>query len=343
VPSHKCLEILSAVGDAFNSPVDTKELLERTARAVVEHLNLKACQFCLLSQDQQLLDHIASFGLDDGFLDRGPVESAGSAEALEGSAVVIPDCRSDPRVQYPDAHAAAGLVSSLAVPLKTRGQVIGIVQVYAGEAREFSEIDRKLMEVLAAFCARAVTNSMFHKILDGVTAAIRSSLSLEQALESVVRAISEDLRLVGCTIHLLDGEDEKLKLRAAFGPSKKYLAYLGSEPDPGFEEALQGKCTQLLDPQRVPSTPFLEKVIEEGISSILHVPLMIRSKPVGVLCLYTHRPYEFSEDERYFMKAVADECGLAIQQSRIHSMFRQSYETLVNDFQIWFESGYRQL
>jgi hypothetical protein len=70
---------------------------------------------------------------------------------------------------------------------------------------------------------------------------------------------------------------------------------------------------------------------------------MIRAKAVGVLCLYTHRPYEFSEDELYFMKAVADECGLAIQQSRIHTMFRQSYETLVNDFQIWFESGYRQL
>lgn len=343
MPSNKCLEILSAVGDAFNSPVDTKELLERTARAVVEHLGLKACQFCLLSQDQQLLDHIASFGLAEAFIERGPVEAAGLADALEGRPVTIADCRSDSRVQYADTHTAAGLVSSLAVPLKTRGQVIGIVQAYAGETREFSETDVRLMEVLAAFCARAVTNAMFHKILDGVTAAIRSSLSLEQALESVARAISEDLRLVGCTIHLIDGEEEKLKLRAAFGPSKRFLAYLGSDPGPGFEQALKGRCTQLLDPHRIPATPFLEKVIEEGISSILHVPLMIRSKAVGVLCLYTHRPYEFSEDERYFMKAVADECGLAIQQSRIHSMFRQSYETLVNDFQIWFESGYRQL
>ena len=31
------------------------------------------------------------------------------------------------------------------------------------------------------------------------------------------------------------------------------------------------------------------------------------------------------------LKAVADECGLAIQQSRIHTMFRQSYETLRAD------------
>ena len=343
MPSHKSLEILGAVADAFNSPVNTRELLEQTARAVVEHVGLKACQFSLLSQDQQLLDHIASAGLEEDFLGRGPVESAGAAEALDGKAVIIPDCRSDSRVQYPEAHTAAGLVSSLVVPLKTRGQVIGTIQLYAAEAREFSAIDVEVIEVVAAFCARAVTHSMFHKILDNVTAAIRSSLSLEQALESVARAISEDLRLVGCTIHLLDAEDRELKPKAAFGLSTKFMAQLRSDPGPGFEQALQGRCTQLLDPHRVPATPFLEKVVEEGVSSILHVPLMIRSKAVGVLCLYTHRPYEFSEDERYFMKAVADECGLAIQQSRIHSMFRQSYETLVNDYQIWFESGHRQL
>jgi len=187
VPSHKCLEILSAVGDAFNSPVDTRELLERTSRAVVEHLGLKGCQFSLLSQDQQLLDHIASSGLGEGFLERGPVEVAGLADVLEGKPLVIPDCRSDPRVQYPKAHSSEGLVSSLAVPLKTRGQVIGVVQAYAGESRDFSDTDVKLMQVLAAFCARAVTHSMFHKILDSATAAIRSSLSLEQALESVAR------------------------------------------------------------------------------------------------------------------------------------------------------------
>jgi GAF domain-containing protein len=217
------------------------------------------------------------------------------------------------------------------------------MQVYSGAKREFPETDLKLLEVVASFCARAVTNSMFHHILENVTAAIRSSLSLDAALDAVVRAISEDLRAKGCSVHLLDARDKDLKLRAQYGLSRRFLAFLKTEPGPGFAEALQGRTTQIVDPQREPLSPFLEKVLEEGISSILHVPLMIRAKAVGVLCLYTHQPYEFSEDERFFMKAIADECGLAIQQSRMHAMVRQSYETLVNDFQIWFESGYRQL
>jgi GAF domain-containing protein len=342
--SREYLEILGAVGDAFNSPVGTREFLERTARAVAEQLRLKACQFRLLSQDQQLLDHLASHGLSRRFLEQGPVEAGTSVrDALAGRPVVIPDCRADKTVPFHEAHAAEGLVTCLTVPLRTRGQVIGVFQAYAGEEREFSETDLKLMEVVAAFCSRAVTSWMFHQILDGVTAAIRSSLSLDAALDSVVRAICEDLRLKGCTVHLLDVEDKELRLRAEFGLGKRFLAYLKTDPPPGFAEAMQGRATQVLDPRRDPPTPFLARAIEEGVSSILYVPLMIRTKAVGVLTLYTHHPYEFSEDERYFMKAIADECGLAIQQSRMHAIVRQSYQTLVDEFHIWFESGYRQM
>lgn len=340
----QCLEILSTVGDAFNSPIGTKQLLERTALAVVKQLQLKGCSFRLLSQDQALLEHVASHGLSERFLRRGPVEADQSiVEVLQGKPIAIVDCGADPRVQYPEAHTEEGIVSSLTVPLKTRGQVIGVMHAFAGEKREFSDTDLKLMEVLAAFCARALTNAMFHQILDNVTAAIRSSLSLEAVLESVVKAISEDLRAKGCTIHLLEPDEKELRLRAEFGLSKRFLAFLRAEPGLGVAEALEGRCTQLVDPRKESATPFLGKVIEEGISTILYVPLMVRAKAIGVLCLYTHKPYEFSEDERYFMKAVADECGLAIQQSRMYAMLRQSYQTLVSDFQIWFESGYRQL
>jgi GAF domain-containing protein len=344
VQSKQYLEILSAVGEAYNSPIGTTELLERTARAIVEQLGLKGCQFRLLSQDQELLEHIASYGLSPTFLAVGPVEAGRAmAEALGGEPVVIADCAADPRVQHPEAHVTEGLKAAITVPLRTRGQVIGVMQCYAGRSREYSDTDLKLMEVVAAFCARAVTNSMFHQILDNVTAAIRSSLSLNAALESVARAISEDLRAKGCTIHLLDAEDKELKLRASFGLSTRFLAFQKREPGQGIAEALQGRCTQLVDPRAEPASPYLAKVIEEGISSVLHVPLMIRAKAVGVLCLYTHNPYPFSDDEKYFMKAIADECGLAIQQSRMYAMLRQSYQTLVDDFQIWFESGYRQL
>ena len=78
----ECLQVLSTVTDAFNSPISTKELLERTAKTMVLQLGLKGCHFRLLSRDQKLLEYITSYGLSDEFLNKGPVEAEKSvAEA----------------------------------------------------------------------------------------------------------------------------------------------------------------------------------------------------------------------------------------------------------------------
>ena len=88
-----CVRVFEAVGDAFNSTLDTEEKLEKVARAIVEHMNLKACHFRVLSRDQRSLEHLASFGLSKAFLDKGPVDAEKSvAEALEGHIVMVEDC-----------------------------------------------------------------------------------------------------------------------------------------------------------------------------------------------------------------------------------------------------------
>ena len=79
----KCIRIFEEVGDAFNSTLGTEEKLEKVARAIVEHLSLKACHFRVLSRDQRNLEHVASYGLSEAFLNKGPVDAEKSvAEAL---------------------------------------------------------------------------------------------------------------------------------------------------------------------------------------------------------------------------------------------------------------------
>ena len=46
---NECMRIFSTIGEAFNSPIETRELLEQVAQVVVEQLNLKGCHFMLLS------------------------------------------------------------------------------------------------------------------------------------------------------------------------------------------------------------------------------------------------------------------------------------------------------
>ena len=89
---------------------------------MVEELDLKSCQFRLLSRDQRVLEHVAAHGVSEQYLNKGSVDAERSVtEALEGRTVYVADGASDPRIQYPQETAREGIVSVLTVPLRTRG------------------------------------------------------------------------------------------------------------------------------------------------------------------------------------------------------------------------------
>lgn len=333
----KCVMIFDEIGRAFNMPISTPEKLELVAKAIVEHLGVKACHFRLLSRDQSILEHIASHGLSEAFLSKGPVDAEKSvAEALKGNAVMIEDCANDPRVQYPAEHAREGIVSMLTVPLSTRGQTIGVMRLATEEKRVFSEQELTMIGTVAAFSTSAITHSMFHDILGDVNAAVRSSLDLCGVLESIVKVVSESLRARGCTIRLLDRHNN-LELRAAFGLSGQYLDTASKDPGDAVAEALKGECVTVLDAANDPRIRHPEEAQRERIASALFVPLLSRDEAIGVLSVYTHRQYEFSSDEIDLMMTIGEQCALAIRNAQMYAAIKRKYEDVVDEFHQWFE------
>lgn len=333
-----CLSILGSIGEAFSTPHDTSEPLGRAARAMVEKLQLKACHFLLLSRDRTRLEHAASHGLSDSFLslDPGPVEQH---RALAKRTLAIADCSTDPRVRDSAAHATEGLASALVVPLMTQDQVIGEMRLYSGEPRRFSDVELELSGVAAALCTRAIQQSMFQRVQDELHAAALSSLDPDRILESSARVIAQGLWATGCSIHLVEGQ--RLRVRAAHGLSSRLVEVWAAARPEELRLALAGSCSQLYDAGEKPRSPFIDEVIREGIASILYVPLVSRHEVIGVLCLYTQSPHRFSADELFFLRGIADHCALGVLQARMHSDVKQAYESLVDEFQLWFEASPR--
>ena len=333
----RCVQIFEQVGDAFNSSLGAEEKLEKVAKAVVEHLNLHGCHFRVLSRDQRKLEHFASYGLSEAFLNKGPVDAERSvAEALQGVTVMVEDCSADPRIQYPEKHAEEGIVSLVTVPLRARGQVIGVMRLSTKERRVFSEQEMTMIETLASFSTSAITHSMFLDILGSVNRAVRSSIDLDQVLESIVRVVCESLRAKGCTIRLLDRRGD-LEMRAAFGLSRRYLEITANSTGEGVAEALRGSWVEVPDARTDTRIRHREEVARENISSALFVPLMSREKTIGVLSLYTHKPYRFSEDEIDLMMTIGEQCALAIRNAQMYHAVKRKYEDVVDEFHQWFE------
>jgi GAF domain-containing protein len=311
------------------------------AMALVKEFGLKACHFRLLSRDQRILEDVASHGLSEKFLAKGPVDAEKSVgEALDGRVVMVDDCTSDPRIQYPEEFAEEGIASLLTVPLTTRGQVIGVMRLSTPKPRRFTADEIAFFNVAALFCTSAVAHAMFHQILEHVTDTIRTSLDLEDVLKSIVQVVAEDLRAKGSTIRLLDNTGESLELCAAYGLSAQYLERASADPGKGVWQALDGRCISILDAAHDELVRHPEEVIHEKIGSMLFVPLMIRDKSIGVLSVYTHRQYQFSEDEIEVMEAIGGHCALAIRNAQMYAAIKSRYDSVVVEFHQWFEHYY---
>lgn len=339
VKCSQCSNVFRVIGDALNLRLDTRVLLEMAARTIVEQFDLKACHFRVLSRDQQRLEHIACYGLSPAFLNKGPVDAERSvAQALDGQAVMVLDCVADPRVQYPEAFTAEGIASMLTVPLETRGQVIGVMRLMTSQTREFSKAEIDFFKVTALFCTSAIVDSMFHNILGHVTESIRDSLELQVVLDKIVRVVSDDLRTKGCAISLVDSRRKGLETRASNGLSEGFVGRVAEVVSKETrDEVIGGSTVAILDGRNDKRILRPDVIEREGISSILLVPLMSRGKIIGVLSLYTHKPYLFSADEKQLMISIGEQCALAIDNAMMFEALKKRYENLVDDFQLWFE------
>lgn len=333
-----CLAVFEEIGSAFNSPIETEDLLALITRTVAERFKVAGCVIRLLSRDRRVLEQVAAHGLSRRFLEKGPVDAERSvAEALAGGVVAIADCRTDPRIQYPEAHVEEGIASSLTVPLSTRGQVIGVIRLYSRTPRVFTPLELEIARVVASFCASAVVRAMFSQILEHVTETIRSSLDLRAVLRGIVTVIAEDLRAKGAMVRLLDASGRRFDVLEAYGLSEVFLRQLAAEPDEATCVSLGGECLEVLDAAGDSRVGYREALATEGVASLLHVPMVLRDKPLGALTVMTHRRYDFSEDEMFLLRGIGDQCALAVHGAQMYAAVKHRYDALADDFQLWFE------
>jgi GAF domain-containing protein len=164
----------------------------------------------------------------------------------------------------------------------------------------------------------------FLQLLLEVTKAITSSLKTEEVLELIVKRLPEVVGVDAATIRLLDPSGKKLVLKAAHGLSETYLNRGPVDAEPSVLEALKGTPIAVLDAAGDPRVNYPEAARQEGIRSLLVAPIPIRGKIGGILRLLSRTPRAFEREEIDFAAALAEQCGIAIENAQtVAEMDRQ--------------------
>jgi len=102
-------------------------------------MSLKGATIRLVNPKTKTLELVASVGLSEKYLNKGPVDMDKSiSEALSGRPVAIYDATTDPRIQYPQEAKEEGIATLVAIPMMSKGQIIGVMRLLTSEPREFT-------------------------------------------------------------------------------------------------------------------------------------------------------------------------------------------------------------
>lgn len=163
---------------------------------------------------------------------------------------------------------------------------------------------------------------------------ISSSLELDQVLQSVVKSTTEAMQVKACGLRLLDSEVGQLRLSTVYGLSGGYLAKgpVDVVHSPIDSEALGGSSVYIADVSNDPRFQYQEAAQQEGIVSVLCVPLEVRGEGIGVMRVYTDEPTVFHEDDVQFLSVLARLAALAIENARLYEGVKNSYQGVMSAF-----------
>lgn len=159
--------------------------------------------------------------------------------------------------------------------------------------------------------------------LSAITAAMSATYSPQAILDAVLKAVVETLNYKAASVRLLDAERKVLVLRAAYGLSQEYLdkGKVQVENSPIDRDVLTGQIVEVQDVTHDPGFQYPEAAQREGIRGVLAAPLTSRGKTTGVLRVYTAEIHDFTDEERAFLRVVANLTARAIAGAQLFQAF----------------------
>jgi signal transduction protein with GAF and PtsI domain len=166
--------------------------------------------------------------------------------------------------------------------------------------------------------------------LYNVARVINASLELHQVLSEIVQCVTDTMGVKASSLRLLDPRKKKLLLAAIYGLTDGYVRKgpVLVEKSGLDRKVLKGKSIWIKDAQTDKNFQYGERAKEEGIKSVLVVPMDVGKKIIGVLRVYTDKVHEFSEKDIQFLEAVANLSAIAIENARLHENLRTECDLL---------------
>ena len=162
-PSYKKqIETLSKVSEAIASSLYLEDILKLIVTVTAEVMDSKICSLMLLDNTTGMLTVKATQSISEAYNKKpGLMLGKGIAgkAALSGKYVIVKDVRKDPIYNNVSIAKKEGLCALLSIPLKVKGKVIGVLNLYTSDPHNFTKSEIRVLTAVANQAAIVIENA----------------------------------------------------------------------------------------------------------------------------------------------------------------------------------------
>jgi signal transduction histidine kinase len=299
------LAALYEVSKLIGSSLDLEEVLNQVMDAIIQLTGAER-GFLMLFDEQGELEIKAARNLAKENLEEDEFAISRSVirvVAETGEQVVSTDATEDPRFASQASVVAHGLRSIQCVPLRTRGEIIGVVYV-DNRIRKgvFDEADLAMLSAFASQAAVAIENARLFRRTDAALAARVGELSIMQEID---RQLNETLDFgkvmqltLGWAMRVTHSGNGAIGLVDLEQEGMRIVAQHGNAP---------AAAVLLLNGHRETEEP-----------GSLTVPIQREGRMIGMIALERKDGLDYTSEHRDFLARLADHAAISIENARLY-------------------------
>jgi len=327
------LALLHRIGSLAGSDRDTESILGEMVGLAVNVTRSDATHVYLIEQATNEIVLRASHLSHDAETGRARMkigEGAAQWAAARRSVIAVPqNAGGDSRFRSFGTPRESRCQAFLSVPVVDRGEVLGAIQVQHKEPhRHTSEelalvafVGEQMGGVIARdrLAERSVSALHHMQTLAAVAQTVGTRNRLDGILEAISKMLAQALDCAICSVLLADHEKKELIVGAARCSAPDYMHSARMRLEGSLAECVMDQVQPVIIPDIHTESRYRypELARKSGLTTLLAAPLTSHGKTIGCLNIYTREGRQFSGYEIGFVKVVAGQVAVAIQNARL--------------------------
>lgn len=340
------LQVMQEVQRVSSGDFSLREMLELFMDIVLRTTHTDAGSILLLDAEKNELNFEVVRGPKSEGLKPLKVklgEGIAGWVAETGQSVLSEDVRKDHRFTGNIARQIKlNPQSILAAPIKSKGRVLGVVEVITRDMKKpFCEDDLSALASLAAQIGMVMENARIFaahneeiRRLEALTAAsgvVNSTLDIKGLLKVLTEMAAKILHAEASSILMVDSNSGDLVFDIAVGEKSDQMKEIRIPKGKGIAGAVAESGQPLLIPDASSDERFFNKVDEKTsfvTRNMIAVPLIARRTTIGVMEVLNRigdNAETFTTDDVELLQAMAHQSAIALQNAQLYQNLQESF------------------